>query len=1667
MKNIRKTMQTVSLLSALAAALLLGSCANPFAPDKPNPEYKPSPDTTIPQGYGRLLVSLGLEEPAELAVAQQEAPEAALQAARTLIPGAFTRYEVTFTNKDDPPVVVTKTWTTPTGNVVDLIPGTWTIAVTAYAGTGTGAVASGTGQLTNVAVTAAAAAEISIPLSMKAGGSGTLSYTITFPGTLSSYTTRKLTIYNDNGEPISSLPAENPSTTNPITFTTSPATGTVSLNAGGYYLVAELENSQGRFARWTTAFHIYNGQTTPAAHSFGDGDFEESIPVSGTATLTVGMGITLSEVTVSAYGTAACDGLPVAGPVALASVTTGGTYTLFIPNRYAAVWLRLGAKDSADQPVSGAEASVTEVPINEDPVTQNLSAGIYAITPYAADGGKVTAPSAAFKGSTVAVTVSPAPGYFQSGKSQYTDSASITMSFDGGTFTMPALNVTLSANFALIATGGETDVAIVNNVGYDNLNAAFAAVPAGTGTAASPVVITVLKSTVTVTETITVDGGRYVQLVGAGYTTATITFNENTFLEVKAGAGLILGDGTLPIALDGDARWTNFDTGEHAGVSRGGALVRTAGAFTIKGSARVQNNYGGTTGEGGGVYVAEATGNLVVDGGAIENNWASKGGGVYLSGAGADLTVTQYGSISGNAAETGGGVYLSGAGAALTVTQYGSISGNAAETGGGVYAAGGNSTLQDGGSVEGNLAQDGGGVYLVAVETGIGPRLNIRVGGAVKANQASRNGGGVYVGKKANLTMTETSVIGNSPTETDAGNSATVGGGGLYLAVDATASLEGKARITGNTAPTGKGPDAALAATLNLNGGALVSDAYLINATGAIGVPGILTATVSAKITPHDYDRNQPVLTGVNVAANYTRFTLANPTADGNNYMIRRTGSLVNARYTRYRNATTVDYYTTLGDLLYDDGFPSESSSEDPPDEIRIASGTSSITLGAGEGFTIPAGVHVKLVPPSEGFTISRNAASSTPVFTVNTGTSLAIGGTTYALTLDGGSSTHTSPLVQVNGGTFTMGNIATLKNNKRSGDGGAVSVASGTFTMSGGTIGGTSSTKNTATYGGAVSVSSGGSFTMSGGSITGNTATANGGAVSVSGGTFTLSGGTITANTATANGGAVSVTAGLFTLSGGTIGGSSSDKNTATYGGGVYVSSSGEFKLSTGTISYNTATYGGGVSVSGGSFTLSGGTITANTATANGGGVSVSGGSFTLNTPSSQVSITANSADNGGAVSVTGGTFALNGGIIGGSSSNRNTAVNGGGVYVYGGAFNLTSGSISYNTATTNGGGVYMNISNPLTLSNGSIHDNTATNGGGVYKTGSGTFTMNGGTLSITNNTATGSETNGGGVYVANGKFELIAGSIGGNTATNGGGVSVASEGTFTMTGGTIGSTRNTATDKGGGVYARGPFTMSAGTISSNTAKDGGGVYATTSPFTMSNTASISSNTATNDGGGVYASNFTLNAGTISNNTATNNGGGVFKAGYDTFTMNGGTIGGSSSSANNTAAMGAGVYVDAAEFELKAGTISYNTATTRGGGVYVKTFATLTMSGSGGTISNNSVSGIGSGGGVFVDASATFTMSAGAISNNAMTHTSVGPCYGGGVAVTGIFYMSGGTISNNTNSSITGLGNNLFKGPDAIAMYGTADTPSSTWIAGSSGNAGYTNDTLPVPGAL
>jgi uncharacterized repeat protein (TIGR02543 family) len=156
------------------------------------------------------------------------------------------------------------------------------------------------------------------------------------------------------------------------------------------------------------------------------------------------------------------------------------------------------------------------------------------------------------------------------------------------------------------------------------------------------------------------------------------------------------------------------------------------------------------------------------------------------------------------------------------------------------------------------------------------------------------------------------------------------------------------------------------------------------------------------------------------------------------------------------------------------------------------------------------------------------------------------------------------------------------------------------------------------------------------------------------------------------------------------------------------------------------------------------------------------------------------------------------------------------------------------------------------------------------------------------------------------------------------------------------------------------------------------------------------------------------LKNGTITGNTSSGNGGGVYVSG-STFTMSGGEISG------NTASQGGGVYVtgSGSTFTMNGGEISGNTASgssSYGGGVYVASSGSFTMSG--GEISGNTAN---SGGGV--SCSGSFTMNGGEISGN--TYGS-----GGGVIVysnSGTFTMNSGKITGNNGNG--GGGVNLSSG--------------------------------------
>lgn len=225
-------------------------------------------------------------------------------------------------------------------------------------------------------------------------------------------------------------------------------------------------------------------------------------------------------------------------------------------------------------------------------------------------------------------------------------------------------------------------------------------------------------------------------------------------------------------------------------------------------------------------------------------------------------------------------------------------------------------------------------------------------------------------------------------------------------------------------------------------------------------------------------------------------------------------------------------------------------------------------------------------------------------------------------------------------------------------------------------------------------------------------------------------------------------------------------------------------------------------------------------------------------------------------------------------------------------------------------------------------------------------------------------------------GDFIMYGGKITNNhvikgSNNEGGGVNMHTGGTFTMYGGEISG--NACSDTGGGVISASAYLkLYGGTISNNTAdKRGGGVF-TNMTLTISDGITITGNKS-EQGGGIYTydEDITINGGNITGNTATY-GGGVYHIG-DYRTCDTLTISGSATITGNTATDGGGVYVESGKntsnwdkgqgaLQINGGSITNNTATGNGGGVYINERGLLTITG--GNVTDNTATV--NGGGVY-----------------------------------------------------------------------------------------------------
>ena len=570
----------------------------------------------------------------------------------------------------------------------------------------------------------------------------------------------------------------------------------------------------------------------------------------------------------------------------------------------------------------------------------------------------------------------------------------------------------------------------------------------------------------------------------------------------------------------------------------------------------------------------------------------------HVTVSGALLTLTDGIALQGRSTGlVGGGVSVSSSG---TLTMYGGeISGNtvigtiwSVSGGGGVLVQENGTFTMHGGEISGNMAVNdhGGGVF---VNNG----TFTMTGGVIRDNTANCNGGDLFGGRGGNGNGGGVVVV-DGTFEMDGGvirnNTAANNGGGVAIA-DSTFEMNGNAVISGNAAHSGGGVAIGLA-NPELDYPPCQSYFVLVFSGGTFEMSG------NAVIDGNTAQQGGGVAVGV-----------VNPSGGS-----LTTQNVIFGRGTfeMSGNAAITDNKSlSLDRDFYNCGVSGFSSSSSGGGGVLVVDGEFTMNGGTISGNTANwRGGGVAICGMSVFGFWNVEEGNSRGTFTMN-------GGTISDNTAEEGGGG-----VSGSGGfeRFAMSGGTIARNMAESG--GGVFVLSGTFEMSGGTIGGNAAIGNfgsgslagngggvfstaieftmtgTAVISGNTASGNGGGLvlrsraflfmpTMSGDAmIIGNTAGVNGGGVDIPGGRLEMSDGAIiVGNTAGVNGGGVHIDAGVWfddvsAVTGGQGGltmndGEISDNTAGNHGGGVYLNNIlfTLFTMNDGIIRNNTAEWGGG----------------------------------------------------------------------------------------------------------------------------------------------------------------------------------------------------------------------------------------------------------------------------------------------------------------------------------------------------------------------------------------------------------------------------------------------------------------------------------------------------------
>ena len=456
--------------------------------------------------------------------------------------------------------------------------------------------------------------------------------------------------------------------------------------------------------------------------------------------------------------------------------------------------------------------------------------------------------------------------------------------------------------------------------------------------------------------------------------------------------------------------------------------------------------------------------------------------------------------------------------------------------------------------------------------------------------------------------------------------------------------------------------------------------------------------------------------------------------------------------------------------------------------------GPGTTTIGNGAEVSYGSGVHAGNIAQQTGGTLKITGTAK-----VTNGTARS----SYAGNIGIYSSSGTKLIIE--GGEIRDGSAVTLGGNIYLRD------ANAEGTMTGGVIsGGTAGTN-----GGGICINSGSTFTMTGGTIggseeAGNTAAGRGGSIYSENGTINLNGGTVSYGTAGATkgwngGGNIGVYGANVKLN---INGATIANGTAPYGGNIAVQTNAVVTMESGTITEGIATCentsngtpgGGNIALVSGTVTLSGGTVsTGKSLKEQGNNLQLTGGTMTID--GATVLQDADDATGSWSIKLAGGTLNIKSGEV--KSTKK------GNLFASSGTANVSGGEIFQ---INEGGACNIYAAAKVNVTGGKIYN-------GLRASGGGNIFVNGSAADVT----------------ISGDAEIYGGK-----ANTGGNVGVAS-GTLTVTGGEIhDGYALTNSGFGGNVYASGgTLAFDGAKVYNGQAKVGGNMFLSgTSATTVANT--------------------------------------------------------------------------------------------------------------------------------------------------------------------------------------------------------------------------------------